>query len=95
MIAIYAQNRQAIWNYADISRFHVTGTGTGIQAVAKNGSGGELARYKSREQCTYVLGMLMSALDADDRTFTFPAEREIEYAKQHSATGGGKRHGGS
>jgi len=95
MIAIYTQNRQAVWNFADISRFHVTGNGTGIQAVAKNGAGGELARYKSREQCTYVLEMLMSALDADDRTFIFPAEKELEHAKQHGATGGGKRHGSS
>ena len=68
MIAIYTQNRQAVWNFADISRFHVTGNGTGIQAVAKNGAGGELARYKNREQCTYVLEMLMSAIDADERT---------------------------
>ena len=39
MVAIYTQNRQAIWNYTDISRFHVTGNGTGIQVVAKNGAG--------------------------------------------------------
>lgn len=95
MIAIYTQNRQAVWNFADISRFHVNGNGTGIQAVAKNGAGGELARYKNREQCTYVLEMLMSAFDADERTFTFPAEKELEHVKQHGATGGGKRHGGS
>ena len=95
MMAIYTQNRQAVWNFADISRLHVTGNGTGIQAVAKNGAGGEIARYKSREQCTYVLEMLMSAIDADERTFIFPAEKEFEHAKQHSATGGGKRHGGS
>ena len=95
MIAIYTQNRQAVWNFADISRFHVTGNGTGIQAVAKNGAGGELARYKNREQCTYVLGMLMSAFDAGEQTFIFPTEKELEHAKQHSAAGGGKRHGGS
>lgn len=95
MIAIYTQNKQAVWNYADISRFHVTGNGTGIQAVAKNGAGGELARYRNREQCTYVLGMLMSALESDERTFSFPEERELEYAKQQGSTGGGKRHGGS
>ena len=80
MIAIYTQNRQAVWNFADISRFHVTGNGTGIQAVAKNGAGGELARYKNREQCTYVLEMLMSAFDADERTFVFPTEKELEHA---------------
>ena len=92
MIAIYTQNRQAVWNFSDISRLH---DGTGIQAMAKNGAGGEVARYKSREQCTYVLEMLMSAIDADERTFTFPAEKELEHAKQHGATGGGKRHGSS
>lgn len=95
MMAVYSQNRQAVWNYMDISRLHVTGNGTGIQAVAKNGAGGELARYRNREQCTYVLGMFMASIDADERTFTFPTEREIEYAKQHGTAGGGKRHGGS
>ena len=95
MKAIYTQNRQALWNYEDISRFHVTGNVTGIQAVAKNGAGGELARYRNREQCTFVLGMLVSALEMDDRTFTFPTEGELEHAKQHGSTGGGKRHGGS
>ena len=95
MIAIYTQNRQAVWNYDDLSRLHVTGNGTGIQAMAKNGAGGELARYRSREQCTFVLGMLISAIESDEKVFTFPTEQEIEYANQHSATGGGKRHGGS
>ena len=95
MIAIYTQNKQVIWNYDDISRFHVTGNGTGIQVVAKNGSGGELARYRNREQCTHVLGMLISALEADEKTFVFPMGKEIEHARQQSSTGGGKRHGGS
>ena len=36
-----------------------------------------------------------AAIDADERTFIFPTEKELEHAKQHSATGGGKRHGGS
>ena len=93
MMAIYSQSRQVVWNYADISRIHTTGTGTGIQVIAKNGSGGELAKYRNREQCTYVLGMLMSALETNENTFTFPTESEIEYAKQHGSTGGGKRHG--
>lgn len=95
MIAIYTQNRQAVWNFADISRVYVNSNGAGIQVAAKNGAGGELGRYKNREQCTYVLQMFMSALEADERTFAFPTEREIEHAKQHSSTGGGKRHGGS
>lgn len=95
MMAVYSQNRQAVWNYMDISRLHVTENGTGIQAVAKNGADGELARYRNREQCTYALGMLMASIDADERTFTFPTEMEIEYAKQHGTAGGGKRHGGS
>lgn len=95
MIAIYTQNRQAIWNYKDISRLHVTGNGTGIQAVATNGAGGEIARYRNREQCTHVMGMFIASLDAGDDTFVFPTEKEIEYAKQHTASGGGKRHGGS
>ena len=94
-MAIYTQNRQAVWNFADISRLHVTSNGTGIQAVAKNGAGGEIARYKSREQCTYVLEMLMSAIETDELTFTFPMEEEVTYAEQHNSTGGGKRHGGS
>lgn len=37
----------------------------------------------------------MRLIDADERTFIFPTEKELEHAKQHSATGGGKRHGSS
>lgn len=92
---LYTQNKQAIWNFDDISRLHVTGTGAGIQAVAKNGSGGEIAKYRNRDQSTCVMGMLVSAIDAGERTFTFPSEMELEHAKQHGASGGGKRHGGS
>lgn len=94
---IYTQNRQAIWNFDDISRLHINGNGTGIQAVAKNGSGGEVAKYRNREQCTYVLGMLESAVAADERTFTFPQEQEIQHAKQHGANVTSRKagHGGS
>lgn len=94
-MVILTQNKQAIWNFDDISRLHVTGNGTGIQAVAKNGAGGEVAKYKNREQCTWVLGMLMSAVSSEERCFSFPEERELEYAKQHGSSGGGRRHGGS
>ena len=59
---ILTQNKQAIWNFDDISRLHVTGRGTGIQAVARNGSGGEVAQYRDREQATYVMEMLASAI---------------------------------
>ena len=92
---LYTQNRQAIWNFDDVSRLHVTGQGTGIQIVARNGSGGEVAKYRNREQATFVLGMLVSAVDAQDSSFVFPTEGELEHAKQHGASGGGKRHGRS
>lgn len=94
---IFTQNRQAVWNFDDISRLHITGNGTGIQAVAKNGSGGEVAKYRSREQCTFVLGMFESAVSADEQTFSFPTIEEITYAKQHRSTVSIKanRHGGS
>ena len=92
---IVAQNRQAVWNSDNISKIHVTGTGTGIQAVERNGSGGELGKYRDREQCTFVLGMLESAVSSDERTFTFPTIEEIGHRTIHHSSGGGKRHGGS
>ena len=92
---ILTQNKQAIWNFDDISRLHVTGRGTGIQAVARNGSGGEVAQYRDREQATFVMEMMASAISAGDSVFYFPAERELLHAKQHTSTGGGSRHGSS
>ena len=92
---ILTQNKQAIWNFDDISRLHVTGRGTGIQAVARNGSGGEVAQYRDREQATYVMEMLASAISAQENVFAFPSERELQRAKQHTSTGGGSRHGSS
>ena len=94
-MVIYSQSRQAIWNFDDVSRLHVTGQGTGIQIVARNGSGGEVAKYHNREQASFVLGMFVSAVAAGDKTFDFPTETEMEHAKQHGSNGGGKRHGGS
>ena len=98
MTAIYTQNKQAIWNYDDVSRIHITGSGKGINVVAKGGAGGEAAKYRTRDQCIYVMEMLMAALAADDRTFVFPGEVELEQQMQHmrhSCSGGGSRHGGS
>ena len=92
---IISQNEQALWNLDDISRLHVTGTGTGIQAVGRNGAGGEVAKYVNREQCTYVLGMFASAIAADERTFAFPSVEAIQHNKMHRSSGGGSRHGGS
>lgn len=92
---LVTQNKQAVWNFDDISRLHVTGSGTGIQAVAKNGAGGEIAKYKNRDQCVCVLMMLETAIRADERTFSFPNVESLEHVKYHSSSGGGKRHGGS
>ena len=92
---IMTQGKAAIWNFDDLSRLHITGNGTGIQAVARNGGGGEVARYRNREQCIFVLEMFLSAVDADDEVFVFPTEQSLEFAKQHGSSGGGKRHGGS
>lgn len=94
-IYILTQNKQALWNFDDISRLHITASGRAIQAVGKNGSGGEIAKYINREQCTYVLDMFISAIEAGDITFTFPTEISLEHAKQYTSNGGGKRHGGS
>lgn len=94
-MVIITQNKQAIWQFNDITRLHVTGTGTGIQAVAQNGSGGEIAKYKNRDQCIIALGMLVAAIDANENTFSFPGENELQRNIQHSVSGGGKRHGGS
>ena len=78
---IVTQNRQVIYNFDDVSRLYVTGRGTGIQAVTRNGSGGEVAQYHSREQATMVMGMLQSAVTADDRAFVFPAQDEFNICK--------------
>lgn len=95
-VYILTQNKQALWNFDDISRLHITASGRAIQAVGKNGSGGEIAKYNSREQCAYVMDMFISAIEAGDITFTFPTEISLEHAKQHTSSGGGsKRHGGS
>ena len=92
---IVTQNRQAIWNFDDVSRLHITGRGTGIQVIAKNGSGGEAAQYRNRDQATFVIGMFQSAVAADDRVFAFPTQGELTFAKQHGSSGGGSGHGGS
>ena len=99
MTALFTQNRQAIWNYdSSVSCLHITKSGNSINVVTKNGAGGEAAKYRTREQCIFVMEMLMAALEADDRTFAFPGEVELEQRMlhmRHSSSGGGSRHGGS
>lgn len=99
MTALFTQNRQAVWNYnSSVSYLHITKSGNSINVVTKNGAGGEAAKYRTREQCIFVMEMLMAALAADDRTFVFPEEAELEQQMQHmrhSSSGGGNRHGGS
>ena len=99
MTALFTQNRQAVWNYDNsVSYLHITKSGNSINVVTKNGAGGEAAKYRTREQCIFVMEMLMAALEADDRTFVFPGEVELEQRMQHmrhSSSGGGSRHGGS
>lgn len=99
MTALFTQNRQAVWNYdSSVSYLHITKSGNSINVVTKNGAGGEAAKYRTREQCIFVMEMLMAALEADDRTFAFPEEAELEQRmlhKRHSSSGGGNRHGGS
>lgn len=92
---IFSQNKQALWNFDELVRLHITGTGKGIQAVGKNGVGGEVANYRNREWCVYALEMLIAAINAGDKTFRFPEEREMEHSTAHGVSGGGKRHGGS
>ena len=95
MTAVLAQNSQAVWNFASLANIHISKPGTSIQAVAQNGSGGELAQYSNRDQCFYAMEMLASALASDEAVFAFPTERQLERARQHGSAGGGRRHGGS
>jgi hypothetical protein len=92
---LFTQNKQAIWNFDDVSRLHLTSQGNAVVLVSKNGAGGEMGKYRSREQAVFVMGMLISAVESDERSFCFPTEQELEHAKQHGSSGGGSRHGGS
>lgn len=92
---IVTQNKQAVWNFDDVSRLHVTKPGTGIQAVARNGSGGEVAQYRNREQAAIAIEMFYMAAAAGEKVFVFPTQEVFSSAKQHGYTGGGRGHGGS
>ena len=92
---LFTQNRHAIWNFDDISRIHISGTGTSILVVTRTGNGGELAKYRTREQTVFVMGMIESAIVAQERSFALPTERELEHPRQHGSRGGGSDHGGS
>ena len=94
-MVIVSQSRKAIWNFDDVSRLHVTGSGKSIAVMTKTGNGGEMGKYKSDEQCQFVLGMLVAAISAGDISFRFPEQSELEYVHQHGSSGGGCGHGGS
>lgn len=94
---IFIQSHQAVWNFDDVSRINVNGSGTGIVLTTRNGNGGELGKYRNREVCTYVMEMLVSAIEDGEPSFTFPTEESLEHARQHGSKVTNRKvsHGGS
>jgi len=80
-----------------VESIHVSRETKSIKINFESGRGCELARYSSYEQCRYVLGMIMQALQAEEKTFFVPQEVDLDVARRHSSQfkTSKNRHGGS
>ena len=52
--------------------------GNSIKVAFTSHNGCEIAKYLTKEQAAYALGMLYQSISGDDRSFQFPNTREIE-----------------
>ena len=75
--------------------------GNSIKVAFTSHNGCEIAKYSTKEQAAYALGMLYQSISGDDRCFEFPGQREIQerlnaarVARSHVKTKE-NRHGGS
>jgi hypothetical protein len=80
-----------------VESIHVSRETKSIKINFESGRGCEIARYNTYEQCRYVLGMIMQALKAEERTFLVPQEVDLDVARRHSSQfkTSKNRHGGS
>jgi len=80
-----------------VESMHVSRETKSIKINFESGRGCEIARYNTYEQCRYVLGMIMQALRAEERTFLVPQEVDLDVARRHSSQfkTSKNRHGGS
>lgn len=94
---IVSQNRSVVWDFGDSARLFITGGKPAIQIAVTGGSGGEVAKYRSREQYIDAMAAFAASYGANDRVFYFPEEAELQAAVQHRSgvSTRSNRHGGS
>jgi len=69
---IMSKSASNIVNTDHIENIHVGADGKSIKANMASRSGCELAKYETRRECNFALGMLFASMKADDSTFQFP-----------------------
>jgi len=74
---IVTQNERAVWNCDDMQRLHITSKNTQINLIAKNGSGGEVASYRSLETCIAAMQDFVAACEAGATSYRFLTEDEF------------------
>ena len=56
-----------------------------IKLNFRSGKGCELAKYRTVEQCKYVLGLIAGAIQGQEAVFYIPAEVDIDFARMHTS----------
>ena len=93
---ILAKSRSNIINSAHVENIFIGSDGKSIKVNMVSRSGCETAKYETRGQAEFALGMLFSAMAGNERVFEFPEEvTETQLRGSGSFKTKKNRHGGS
>jgi len=95
-MVVLAKSQSNIINCDHVENIFIGSDGKSIKANMESRSGCELAKYDTREQTEFALGMLFAAMAAGEISFEFPkvlSEERIRGSGEYKTKK--NRHGGS
>ena len=95
-MVIVSQKENVLYNLSQVTKIYRSSNNKLMVSVT-SGEGGEIAEYKTSEQCAFAIGMLAAAVQGEERMFQFPLQEEMQRNVQHRSNVSAKnnRHGGS
>jgi hypothetical protein len=73
---IMNNNHEVMANLDHVEEIFLCGNSIKVAFASHNGC--EIAKYSTKEQAVYALGMLYQSISGDDRCFKFPGQGEIQ-----------------
>lgn len=93
---IMNQQRSCLYNWEDVARAYVSGSGLTVCMISRSGQGGELGRYNRQDHARTALAMMGAAIRDGETMFEFPsAESFSQMVHREQVKTKANKHGGS